>query len=208
MLRASLNSFGYGGTNAHVILEEAESYLEKRHLSGNKITNGVENGLVEKLSNGFATTNGFATPKINGIPLVSLNSQNRVFVLSSFSKATSKSQAQNLLAYVDGEHRSFDEDFLENLAFTLNSRRSRFTWRLAVSAPSRHELKKAVLSRELDFSQALTTVPRLGFVFTGQGAQWFAMGRELFNRYPVYRESILKADGQLKKLGAEWSLFG
>lgn len=47
----------------------------------------------------------------------------------------------------------------------------------------------------------------LGFVFTGQGAQWHAMGRELLV-YPVFRESIEAADEYMKILGSPWSLLG
>ncbi|EFW98603.1 phenolpthiocerol synthesis polyketide synthase ppsa [Grosmannia clavigera kw1407] len=36
--------------------------------------------------------------------------------------------------------------------------------------------------------------PRLAFVFTGQGAQWFAMGRELVPMYAVFRQRLESAD--------------
>jgi acyl transferase domain-containing protein len=218
-----VNSFGYGGTNAHVIIEDTKSYLDSHYPSKNRITNGIQNGIsscsIGGNANGVAITNGtksngslltslsIRSPNQNRLP-VALNHQSRVFTLSSFNKAASKAQAQNLLTYLQEAVISTTEDFLDNLAFTLNSRRSRFPWRLAISAPSVDGLKEAIASSELEFSQAPSTVPRLGFVFTGQGAQWYAMGRELFDRYPIYRESITKADGCLKKLGAEWSLIG
>ncbi|CCF42156.1 hypothetical protein CH063_12229, partial [Colletotrichum higginsianum] len=47
---------------------------------------------------------------------------------------------------------------------------------------------------------------RIGFVFTGQGAQWWGMGRELYGAYPIYTAAIDRADECLRKLGAEWSL--
>ena len=49
---------------------------------------------------------------------------------------------------------------------------------------------------------------RLGFVFNGQGAQWHAMGRELIATYPMFTESLRKADIILKEFGAPWSLEG
>ena len=51
-----------------------------------------------------------------------------------------------------------------------------------------------------------TDRPRIGMIFTGQGAQWNAMGRELMTSYPVYRKSINNAEAILKDLGADWSL--
>jgi acyl transferase domain-containing protein len=46
--------------------------------------------------------------------------------------------------------------------------------------------------------------PKLGFVFSGQGSQWHAMGRELLHRYPVYRNSVLGASVFLRGLGCPW----
>ena len=53
-----------------------------------------------------------------------------------------------------------------------------------------------------------TKQPRLGFVFNGQGAQWYAMGRELITSYPIFSASIQKADQVLRDYGADWSLYG
>lgn len=56
--------------------------------------------------------------------------------------------------------------------------------------------------------QAQTSELQIGFVFTGQGAQWHAMGRELYGQhgYPVYTAALDLADRCLQKLGAQWSL--
>lgn len=50
--------------------------------------------------------------------------------------------------------------------------------------------------------------PRLGSVFTGQGAQWYAMGRELVPIYPTFKEALQEAEFFFKELGATWSLLG
>ncbi|KAL2816713.1 beta-ketoacyl synthase [Aspergillus granulosus] len=49
--------------------------------------------------------------------------------------------------------------------------------------------------------------PTVGLVFTGQGAQWQTMGRELLARYPVYQQSISEASAYLRTLGVEWDLL-
>ena len=47
--------------------------------------------------------------------------------------------------------------------------------------------------------------PRIGFVFTGQGAQWARMGAEL-NQYPIFRESVEASDEYLRsELKCRWS---
>ncbi|KAF7588746.1 hypothetical protein BBP40_005272 [Aspergillus hancockii] len=40
-----------------------------------------------------------------------------------------------------------------------------------------------------------------------QGAQWYAMGRELLSSYPVFRNSIQEANEYLQTLGCQWDLL-
>ena len=47
---------------------------------------------------------------------------------------------------------------------------------------------------------------RLTLIFTGQGAQWFAMARELME-LPRFKELLMGSDKYLAKLGASWSLY-
>lgn len=76
------------------------------------------------------------------------------------------------------------------------------------------ELIEALNSNSTVPSKAATTGQgpysdlKIGFVFTGQGAQWHAMGRELYgqNGYDVYTAGLDKADRYLQRMGADWSL--
>ena len=52
----------------------------------------------------------------------------------------------------------------------------------------------------------VSEAPRVGFVFSGQGPQWYAMGRELVEEEPVFREIITKCDELLRPLSG-WSLL-
>lgn len=94
---------------------------------------------------------------------------------------------------------------LYNLSYTLANKRTRFSWRAAIVASSGQALED-MFSKGQTASRAVDE-PGLGFVFTGQGAQWARMGAELM-RYLPYRQSLQCADVYLKTLGCEWSVIG
>ena len=96
---------------------------------------------------------------------------------------------------------------MSDLAFTLGQRRSLLPWKIALPARTLDDLVKQLTSLERVPTRA-TKTPKLGFVFTGQGANWQGMGRELFQTYPVFSSSIAAADRYLLSLGAKWSLTG
>ena len=52
-----------------------------------------------------------------------------------------------------------------------------------------------------------STALNIGFVFTGQGAQWYAMGRELLS-HQTFRQSLKDATAYLGSLKCSWSLLG
>ncbi|KAI0538759.1 putative polyketide synthase [Xylaria digitata] len=167
--RVSVNNFGYGGTNTHVILEEADHWRPKTNG-----VNGVHDGLTRKL-----------------------------FILSARDEAATTRLAANMNEFLQ---RSTDLR-LNDLAFTLGQRRSKFNWSVAVSAESAEELTSALSDKSLKPVQTNSRVPRLGFVFNGQGAQWYAMGRELMTAYPVFLSTLEACDATIKEFGAKWSII-
>ncbi|KAI1502213.1 hypothetical protein F5X99DRAFT_427602 [Biscogniauxia marginata] len=179
-LRASINNFGYGGTNAHVILDSASSLLPH--------ANGV---------------NGSATYQ-NG---THSSNQYRVFILSAKDSTACKEMAKNLAIYLRQSIQDGREPAPSNLAYTLFERRSRLPWATAVRARSLEQLAERLEQPVAKGPLHATKRPRLGFVFNGQGAQWYAMGRELITAYPVFGTAIHKAGQILNEYGANWSLY-
>ena len=74
-----------------------------------------------------------------------------------------------------------------------------------MAASSLTELRETLAISSETFTRS-TDKPALGFVFTGQGSQWHAMGRELFS-YQTFAKSMQESDAYLKDFGAEWSLL-
>lgn len=130
----------------------------------------------------------------------------RLFVLSANDKTSTEKAMQNLGVYLEQRPEVFQNNLLSNLAYTLGQRRSFHPWRIAVSASSSVELVEALSSgKVLPCKQELESI-RLGWIFTGQGAQWWAMGRELYQQYPVYTSAMDRADSHLSSIGADFSL--
>ncbi|KAL4940241.1 hypothetical protein BDV06DRAFT_224294 [Aspergillus oleicola] len=175
--RASINNFGYGGTNGHLIVESAPPHM----------LNGYANG--------------------HTAPIASLSSQ--VLVFSAQTEKGCRDVIQNIKEYICSSAAVDEEDLLKRLAYTLGRRRTRFSWLAAHQFPIQNGLKevqKCLESPKLT-PRRTTSIPRVGMVFTGQGAQWYAMGRELISTYPAFRESLEEADSYISLLGAKWSLI-
>ena len=112
------------------------------------------------------------------------------------------------LSSIESRRVSADDDntLLDDLWYTLAHRRSTLGWKSWCLASTMDELQQKLtngISRPLRSSKP----PQMAFVFTGQGAQWHAMGRELWT-YEVYRRSIQRADACLKSDGCSWSVIG
>lgn len=147
--------------------------------------------------------NGHATNGIHG----EVEGDFRVFMLSAKDENAVKAMIINLKEYLSSQVPSDSAALAKNLAYTLGQHRSSFSWVAATSAQSLPELIE-----NLDAKKFIPTysakVPRVGFVFNGQGAQWYAMGRELISVYPIFRASLKEADQCIKHFGAQWSLTG
>lgn len=109
--------------------------------------------------------------------------------------------------YRQSSHSLADEGaFLRDLAYTLAIHRSRLQWRSFSVLRTTAELD-GLQSRISTSSRVFPGPARIGFIFTGQGAQWFAMGRGLLC-YDYFRASLERAAEYLHGLGCRWSVMG
>ncbi|MEA0971741.1 Acyltransferase N-terminal domain-containing protein [Candidatus Megaera venefica] len=65
---------------------------------------------------------------------------------------------------------------------------------------------KAKTSNQIYLNEDLLSKPKIAYVFSGQGGQWFAMGRHLIANEPIFANSIEAIDILLQDI-AGWSLI-
>ncbi|KAI2787681.1 Highly reducing polyketide synthase sdnO [Penicillium oxalicum] len=198
--RVSLNSFGYGGTNAHVILEPAPTQVPDAAVEGEKPNSEIMIKSDENLQVNGTSAESSEKSQLNGH---STQADPQIFVLSATSEKSLLEAAKNVQNWI--QEKNADEDILSDLAYTLNVRRSLLPLRLSVVASTSDELIAALEPKNVRISKLPHSVS-VAFVFTGQGAQWFAMGKELITSQSVFRDSIVRSDKLIQSYGAEWSL--
>jgi len=221
---AWLTSESYGGSNSHAILEDYDSFLATKARVANGANsdangsvrngNGLANGHLNGRSNGTTNgnSNGSGNGTINGHRL-SISSEpddgprSRVFVLSGKDERATQAMVTNLKDYLLSAQPDDANQFLDDLAYTLCHRRSRLPWATTFSGETVEDLVKMIGSGKAK-PVKVGAGPRLGFVYTGQGAQWWAMGRELIQAYPVFKAALMDCDTELKKLGTTWNMIG
>lgn len=127
-------------------------------------------------------------------------------MISAFDEWSCKAQIAMIRDYLESQRGSAHDNFLDDLAFTLNEHRSSFMW-IATAIGSSITNLYHTLSNNLSI-RCSARRPTLAFVFTGQGAQWAGMGKELLHTYPVFWESISRIDKYLAELEAPFFVSG
>ncbi|PWI04693.1 type I polyketide synthase, partial [Streptomyces sp. NWU339] len=188
--RAGVSAFGISGTNAHVILEQAPEILEPA-------SEGQQDPAGEAAG---PTTGQVSTGAPGAVP----------WVLSARSEQALRAQALRLRDSV-----AADADLpVAGVGHALVTKRSLFEHRQVVIGADRDELLAALAAVAAGdepgpagaVSGVAKPVGRTVFVFPGQGGQWIAMGRELWESSPVFAEQ-LRACAQALEPWVSWSLI-
>lgn len=95
--------------------------------------------------------------------------------------------------------------YLESVSYTLATRRTSFDWKAYFVTRSLSEMTEEAL--KVSKAHKNMGQPKLGFVFTGQGAQYAGMAKELLC-YPIFQTSLRQSEMFMAEFGCRWSLIG
>ena len=175
---AGVNSFGFGGANAHAVLESppAESSISNLEVRNKQ-------------------------PETNGPWLLSISAR-AADVLPESARRYVGFMAENVRQ---------PASWLRDICYTASLHRAHHAHRLTVVAGTAADFAEKLEafangeSRPGLSSGHVRPDRKLAFVFSGQGPQWWAMGRELAAQEPVFRAKIEECDRLLRQW-SPWSL--
>jgi acyl transferase domain-containing protein/acyl carrier protein len=160
--RAAVSSFGIGGTNAHVVLEEAPQENEAHTLWPQQL-----------------------------------------LIVSAVTASALNTSVRRLASHL----KSQPDASLDDVCYTLQVGRKHFPHRRALVCSSLEQLKEALqepLPKEFAGGVQNSANRPVAFMFTGQGAQYQGMGRDLYSFQPTFRQNLdLCADLLHKELGVD-----
>ncbi|KXJ87198.1 hypothetical protein Micbo1qcDRAFT_151968 [Microdochium bolleyi] len=170
--RASVSSFGYGGTNGHVIVESIDS-LYPWYQHGKPRAEATYDSSTAK-------------------PVL--------ITLSAHDKAT-------LARNIEAHGKVAPDYFLADLAHTLNTRRTQFAQQRAYLVAYEGQVPELFQPSSFTYGGGgaaaggkKSASPKIGFVFTGQGAQWAGVAVEAMQHFPTFRQTIADLDAVLQRI--------
>ncbi|BAZ50019.1 beta-ketoacyl synthase [Nostoc sp. NIES-4103] len=205
---AGISSFGFGGTNAHIIVEEVGTGDWGLGTGDWGLGTGDwglgtgDWGLGKSFPNTQSPIPNPQSPPVE-----------RPLHLLSLS-AKSEQALQDLVRRYEAFLRTHSELSLADICFTASTGRSsfgaasltHFDHRLAMTAQSVEQLQQQLSAfvagqqpRELVTGQVINRKqPKTAFLFTGQGSQYVEMGRELYETQPTFRQILQQCDEILR----------
>ncbi|MBO1049492.1 MAG: AMP-binding protein [Dolichospermum sp. DEX182a] len=180
---AGVSAFGFGGTNAHVILEEApipvsiENSLKTEQNSANLV-----NRPFHLLTLSAKTEQALADLVQSYQNYLEINPELAIADVC-FSANTGRSHFKHRLAIIAADQQELTDKLAKIIA------KSEVSGVFSAKLPSN--------------SQS----PKIAFLFTGQGSQYVNMARQLYQTQPVFRRTLEQCDGILQSYLGEKSLL-
>ncbi|KAK3400724.1 hypothetical protein B0T20DRAFT_390600 [Sordaria brevicollis] len=127
--------------------------------------------------------------------------QTHTVVLSANDTSSLKSNILSLIEHLNNPRVKLN---LSDLAYTLSERRTHL-WHRAFVTTRTTKLEGS----DFTIGKKTDKVPKVGYIFTGQGAQWPQMGKELLESFPWTKAILEELDVVLQSISSppKWSLI-
>jgi acyl transferase domain-containing protein/SAM-dependent methyltransferase/acyl carrier protein len=181
---AGLSSFGFSGTNVHMVIESAATALE---LASAKPRDSIGDEMDDRPER-----------------------QPGALVERPHHLLTVSGKSAGALEELVGRYAQYLADnpdvALADVCHTANTGRSHFEHRVSAVAASMEQLRQNLAACAAGQEPVgvfrghadLTRRPEVVFLFTGQGGQYVNMGRALYESEPVFREVVDRCDELLR----------
>ncbi|MEM9502337.1 MAG: type I polyketide synthase, partial [Cyanobacteria bacterium P01_E01_bin.43] len=182
--RAGISSFGMGGTNAHVILEEAPEGEWMSGLRRELSRTGVDEWESQSDSSPPCSLAPSTPSRMNQD--MTVESPAQLLVLSAKTATALDTMTTNLAQHLE-THPDLD---LADVAYTLQVGRRALPHRRICVCQTPADAIQQLSTGNLSTQVAETAAPAIAFMFSGQGSQYPHMGRELYDTEPVFQQAM------------------
>ena len=159
----------------HVILEQAPPKRAENlesDLTNYSLANGMAtNGTIAKRATDLQNTSTAGQIAFNWMQASHADKPRHLVVFSAADENSANAQIASLFDYLQQRPPVLYRSLYERLVFTLQ-RRTQLQWRCALTVTRQGELMERMQESQMRPIRTRRP-PRLGFVFTGQGAQWY-----------------------------------
>lgn len=154
---------------------------------------------------GFGGTNVHAILEEAPSPAAVTGERERPLHLLALSAKSAKA-LRDLAGRYEAFMAAYPEESPADVCFTANAGRAHFAHRLAIRADSSTQLRErlAAFAAGEDAPGVRSGYvrdrarPKIAFLFTGQGSQYFGMGRRLYETQPTFRAALERCDRILR----------
>ncbi|EAW14609.1 polyketide synthase alb1 [Aspergillus clavatus NRRL 1] len=153
--------------------------------------------------NNFSAAGGNTALLLEDSPLREITGQDprnvHVVSVTARSQSALKRNINALIKYIDTHAPSApanEKRFLASLAYTTTARRIHHPFRATAVGATVKDIRDALRQRadQESTTPVPATAPKVGFVFTGQGAQYSGMGKQLYEDCATFRSIIHRFD--------------
>ncbi len=184
---AGVSSFGFTGTNAHIVLAEAPTEVTSQKSEASPLPPFERGDYLERSAH-----------------------------ILTLSAKTEKALVELVSSY-QNHITTHPELKIGDIFYTANTSRAEFNHRLALIASNEKELLEKLGKYKAEgtlhatsvsgtFSRELpnnATTPKIAFLFTGQGSQYVNMAKQLYQEAPVFRAALDECDQILGSLNGK-----